>query len=739
VTRKILALALLLASALSARAAEHLLTPPAFEPLMSFYSKPAVATDGTSFLAAWIATPYDRPAMLMVQRLDAPAPPIAVVTDPELRFGNADLAWSNGSYLLVWNRGFELHAMRLDRDGHPIGGSDHVLANDLRDPVVAAGGTAALVVARTDYVKNEVVVLTLDGDDRAVKRRSIWSYAGASYDAVPRDGGFTVGLGDIPGLFAMRFDAAGDPADPAPLRIVPAAGTTSTDYRPGSFALAARGSETLVVWAAGAFQQPGDFFAAILPAAGSLHPWAALPHPDAAVGTIDVVSDGDGYSVLFSSGTPSGVFTVVQHLQSIHLRADGTAATAPVRLTSGASLTEVNGRIARSSSGGYGVVFAANDPLDGSQRIAGFAAPSLSGGAAPAVLSRGATSQDASSIASNGAGYVVAWLERSLTRDQIRAAPLDRNGVPGAPVTLFDRHFSYTSAPKVVFGGGLLFVAWQVDAAMWGVRLDAAGRPLDAEPLRLSGELGADAAQFDVAATPGGFFTVWRRAESIYGAMLSGALPAPPRKLTEHVAAPPNAGAFESEPLVAFNGQTFLLAYTSVIAFPCAGLPCPLPATWQLLRLDPDGHPIGAAQPLGEAPLAVASDGRDFAVLQFTHLLRVDPALSVTARIDFESELRPSIVRNGSRYIVVTLDTESGGGARATAREITQAWTFGTARAAAIEPIVNAVAAAANAAGDVMLAYSRRLSEAPFFGAPCAAVQAIGVAPPARVRAVRHP
>ncbi|HEY6138645.1 MAG TPA: hypothetical protein VI670_12875 [Thermoanaerobaculia bacterium] len=738
-TRKILVLALLLASALATRAAEHRLTPPAFEPLMSFHSKPAIATDGASFLAAWIATPYDRPAMLMVQRLDAPAPPIAVVADPELRFGNVDLAWSNGSYLLVWNRGFELHAMRLDRDGHPISGSDHVLASDLRDPVVAAGGTAALVVARTDYVKNEVVVLTLDGDDRAVKRRSIWSYAGATYDAVPRDGGFTVSLGDIPGLFAMRFDAAGDPADPAPLRIVLAAGTTSTDYRPGSFALAARGSETLVVWAAGTFQQPGDFFAAILPAAGSLRRWAALPHPDAAVGTIDVVGDGDGYSVLFSSGTPSGVFTVVQHLQSIHFRADGTAATAPVRLTSGGSLTEVNGRIARSSIG-YGVVFAENDPLDGSQRIAGFAAPSLSGGAAPAVLSRGATSQDASSIASNGAGYLVAWLERSLTRDQIRAAPLDRNGVPGAPVTLFDSHFSYTSTPKVAFGGGLFFVVWQVDAAMWGVRLDAAGRPLDAEPLRLSGELGADAAQFDVTATPGGFFTVWRRADSIYGAMLSGALPAAPQKLTEHVTTPPTAGgALESEPLVAFNGQTFLLAYTSVIVFPCAGLPCPLPATWQLLRLDSGGHPIGTAQPLGEAPLAVASDGRDFAVLQFTHLLRVDPALSVTARIDFESELRPSIVRNGSRYVVVTLDAESGGGARATARDVMPGWTFGSSRAAAIEPIVNAVAAAANAAGDVMLAYSRRLSEEPFFGAARAAVQAIGDAPPVRGRAVRHP
>src|SRR5205823_166843 len=144
---------------------------------------------------------------------------------------------------------------------------------------------------------------------------------------------------------------------------------------------------------------------------------------------------------------------------------------------------------------------------------------------------------------------------------------------------------------------------WEVDGAAWGVRFDAGGRRLDAEPLRLSGTIGADASQFDVTAMPGGFFIAWTKSGSIYGATLTGSLPALPRKLTEHVPASPNEAVGELEPHVAFNGSMFLLAYASQISFLCVGPPCPSQTTWKLIRLDASGQPIAtASRTLDAAP-----------------------------------------------------------------------------------------------------------------------------------------
>ena len=730
-TRKILVLALLLAPLLSAHAAEHLLAPPAFEPMMAYYSGPAIATDGSSFLAAWVATPYDRTPMLMVQRLDATAPPLAIVTDAKLAFGGADLVWSNGSYLLIWNRDFELHATRLDRDGHSL--ADRVLATDLRNPIVATDGTTTVVVARTDFGKEGIVALTLDGADHVVGRRTIWSSAEARYDVVARSGGFTVALAASPdGVYTMRLDARGDPVDAAP-RLMAAA---PNGYNPDTVALASRGSDTLLVWTMTSSFEPSEFFAALLSASGELGTTAALPHSGASVGIFDVVDEGDGYSVVASSGTRLGRNPTARHLEAVRLRADGSVASGPLRVTSDNDSIEWFCRVARSSSGYAVVAISSTDAsVTTSERITAVTTPLLGSAAAPVVLSRAATSQYGPAIASDGAGYLAAWLERSLTRDQIIAAPLDRNGAPAAPpVTLFDRGFSYTSTPKVVFGGGVYLVTWEVDGAAWGVRFDAGGRPLDAERLNLSGAIGADAPQFDVTATPAGFFIVWTRLGTIYGAALTGALPAPPQKLAE-----PKDKASNSDPHVAFNGSAFLLSYG--MTPPCVATPCQAYTTWQMIRLDSAARPLDVAPHALDGPITVASDGRDFAIVQFGRVLRIDAqTLATTARIDLDSALQwPALVWTGSHYILVTLDVQADGGGRAIAREITTAWTFGGARTTTIEPRVSAFAAAANAAGDVIAAYARRLAETPFQGAPRAAVKAIDDVPPVRGRAARHP
>ena len=736
--RKLLVLVSLFA-ALEAGAAERLLTPPAFAALRAYYSTPAIATDGTSYLAAWIAKPYARTSSLMLQRLDAPsALPVATVTDPRLAFGRVDLIWSNGSYLVVYNADNELHAMRAGRDGVPIAGSDRVLANDLRDAVLATNGTTTFLVAHTNFVEHQVVALTLDTLDRVVKRITIGNYAGARYDVAASDAGFVVALTDDPGLHALRFDAAGAQVG-ALIRVI--SPQLQRIPNPISVTVASRGAETLIAWTVQPLQQPYELSAVVLSASGDLGPQIALPHSGRFTGSLDAIGDGDGYTLLFPAALPDAPSSIVQ-LYALRLNADATPASEPRRVTTDPASFENNGRLARGSSG-YGVVWIGSPdamPPSTHDRVEGGAAPALTG-ITPHLLSRSATEQSGTSIASDGSGYLVAWLEQSSERDQIFAMPLDHNGDPSAPpLLLFDRAApSYPSAPRVAFSGGTYAVVWIGDGAVQAMRVDSAGRPLDAQPLRLSSSLAGDFS-FDVTPTPGGFFVVWTQGFSIYGAALTGPLPGAPQKLTEHLP-PPQAGGspqFESEPHIAFNGTKFLLAYTSTYVYPC-GIPmCQTLVTWELVRLDASGRRETEPHPLGVAAVDVATDGRDFAVLGWSDLLRIDAqTLSVTARVP--SERTSVLLWNGARYVAVAVDEEPDGGARAIAREITPEWTIAGARTADIAPRLGSLDAAVNAAGDVLAAYSRSIDDDPFQGASRAAVQFVRDIAPARRPAAKRP
>src|ERR1043165_1934503 len=191
--RKLLGLALFLLVPLGAHAAERLLTAPSFDALLAYYPQPpAIATDGTSFLAVWVAQ-TDHGISMMTQRLDAAAGgalPSPIVDDPKLADSLVDVVWSGTSYLAIWNRESELHALRLDRDGRPPG--DRVIPADPPHAFVASNGAAAIVVAQADA--NETVVLTLDASDAVVARRTIANGI-APAAVVARDGGFTVGVG----------------------------------------------------------------------------------------------------------------------------------------------------------------------------------------------------------------------------------------------------------------------------------------------------------------------------------------------------------------------------------------------------------------------------------------------------------------------------------------------------------------------------------------------------------------
>jgi hypothetical protein len=679
--RKLIPLAFLLLASLGAHAAERLLTPPAFDALLAYYPQPpAIATDGSSFLAAWIAQ-TDSGMSMMAQRLDAAAGgalPSRIIDDPKLADSVVDMTWSGTSYLAIWNRGIELHALRLDRGGRPLG--DRVVAGDLRNAVVASNGPATLVVAH-DVDGDQTVVLTLDATDAVVQRRAIARNI-TPCGVVARDGGFTVALVDGGAILAMRFDAAGAPIDSSPRR-------AATVTRPYGLALASRGAETLIVSSAlDEFRQPPApyLFATILPASGDASPIVALPG-DGFVTGLDAAGDAAGYTLLVT-GAPLESPGPENTLRVLHLGADA-AAPSPPRLVADARHIGGRGRIARGDAA-FGIVWIAGDGVSVSRdRVLGGVAATPADGVAPILLSRGTTEQESPSIASDGAGYLVAWIEEMRDRAQLMAVALNRNGTPvDAPAMLVEQLGGYPWSPRAVFGHGMYLVAWLEDEKLHAMRLDAAGRPIDSLAF---GNVPARV-HFDVTPTPGGFFAVWESYDGMYGAAIPASGPAEaPKKLLD-------AG---DDPHVAFNGSTFLVTYLVM------GSP-------RMIRLGET-----APHALDQPAVAAAAIGNDFAVLEPNRLLRIEAnTLATAGRIDFASALPPAIAGN----TLITAD-----GTRIVAQEITPQWTpRPAARTAATAPGIAATSFAQNAAGDLLAAYARHVAELPYQGALRLAVQPVG-------------
>src|ERR1043165_4678134 len=686
--RKLLGLALFLLVPLGAHAAERLLTAPSFDALLAYYPQPpAIATDGTSFLTVWVAQ-TDHGISMMTQRLDAAAGgalPSPIIDDPKLADSLLDIAWTGTSYLAIWNRDSELHALRLDRDGRPLG--DRVIAGDLRNGFVASNGAAALVVAQS--VANETVVLTLDANDAVVGRRTIANGIVPAAVAA-RDGGFTAAFVDTGAVLAMRFDAAGQPIDPQPRFAI-------TIARPFGLALASRGAETLIVSSARNQFQPKpfpDLIATILPASGDAGPLVTLPNAGFVAG-LDAAAGASGYTLVVTGAPPESAGPEGR-LVALQLGADGKGSSQPQTIVSARRIAG-RGRIAGNGAA-FGLVWIAGNDFDVARdRVLGAVAPAPGNGVAPILLSRGTTEQESPSVASDGAGYLVAWLEEMRDSTQLMAVALNRNGTPAdAPVTLVQTLGAYPWSPRVVFGHGIYLVAWLEDERLHAMRLDAAGRPIDSIAI---GNVPARV-HFDVIATPDGFFAVWESYDGMYGATIPACgATSTPKKLLD-------AG---DDPHVAFNGSTYLVTY--------------------LVKQTPWMIRVGETTPhtLDAPALDVTAIGSDFAVLQAGHLLRVDAAtLNVTARIDFASALPPALVGN----TLVTVDET-----RIVAQEITPQWTLRpAARIATTEPSIAAASFAMNAAGDLLAAYARYVAELPYQGALRVAVQPVGDLQPRRRR-----
>lgn len=719
------------------RARELVLTGPEYGIPRASIASPAVASNGSSFLAAWIETSQSRAPEIAVQRLDHASDPTAVavpiVTGSDLAHASLDLVWTGTSYLLVWSAEGVLHSLRLDEEGRPRVGSARQLGYGYLAPMVATNGSETLILAY-DASGTNTVLLSLGAGDEITHQSVLLTTGAFNRDIAATSGGFVVTLCDYTGLYFIRIGRDGMQLDAAPQPLMLARGTTGPDYRPATASVASHGSSTLVLWSAHAGDDPADLFFSLIPLTGPASIPRSVPHSVSAIQSVDLASDPIGFTALLTSGPMSFIdYQKDSRIESVSLdmagspRATATVVDDPISY-------ESQGRIAANAFG-YGVIWAGSQYGVGI-RLLGFTSPVL-GGASPVVLSRAVREQVQPAIASDGIGFLTAWLEQSQDSQKIKALLLDRFGVPAGSVqTLMDRPYSYATAPRVIYGHGVYLVAWTVDSALWGMRITLSGTLIDTIPFRIS-DPQLQYSDFDFTVTGQGFFVVWSKEGRIRGAHISPQGVGSSFPLTED--APDGFLGDQTAPRIAFNQGSFVLVYDSTKYDPCY-FPgsCSSETRRFVVRLDTEGRrlPPGTLRLSGPEVRAIRAGANGFALLHFRSISLLDPEtlqIKKEVPLGLSSSTLIAAFWNGAAYRVIWSEPLASSRRAVYAREIDANGAFGPAtKSAVIDSPAFVTDAAENLIGDILIVYSARPAEAPFYGTPMVADQVLsdGLLPP---------
>ncbi len=691
-----------------------------YGPVKASFSQPAIATDGETFLTAWIETRYGG-QRIVVQRLDQASPTSAPKFFADRIGWNVQLVWAGSSYLMVYTSHGELRTVRLDSSGTPLAGTFRYLGTGSAF-AVASDGSASLVVAEFGHL----VAISLNGNDEVVREEVIGRSAGTLVDAETNESGFAIALSTETGLFLIRMDRSGNRLDPEPRLIMSAEVPSAGAYRPWQARLASSGPRTLVIWTSRGAASDSDLFSAIIGPSGEVPPPLPLPHKARYISSVEVVRDGDYFQVLLTGGPGSGEWsTRNDDLETLRLNDDGIPVSQP-RLFGPTLPHDYAPSLARNRHG-YGVVW------ESGHQIVGYSGPLLELDTAPLLLSKGVPDQVGPDVAGDGLGYLVAWGEEFTDRQQIVALRVSAQAdVIGEPLVLLDVPFSNVSWPRVVYGHGMYLVAWTRSGALWGVRVDSGGRRLDAEPVRLSGSA-VTGLGFDVTPSPSGFFVVWSadsdRTE-IMGAELTLAGPSIPRALTIPLPVPPGYTWDKSYAQVAFNGEMYLLVYTTQFLKECAfpGF-CDVLMQTLMYRLDRNGMPSGQPVPVEGEVLDVVSGNGKFALLQTRWVSLVEPQtltiFSSTLFYDDDIPFSSALIWNGSSYRLLWSPSSTGRRCDLFERRISSDGTAESPRRIGNVGRDSAFRAATTLAGDLLAVYSLHPREEPFYGAARVVVQQV--------------
>jgi len=726
-----------LASCAFASSQETFVTPVSYGAAGGSFSSPVIATDGQTFLAAWIQNSRTR---LVVQRLDEVSEssvPRTIASGHSLAHGSLDLAWTGSNYLLAYTNDTEIRTIRLDRFGRAVPNSERVLARGFLEVALASRSDASMILARGISGRNEIIAFTLDRNDRITREDRVLDHSFARMDVEATNTGFLVLISGYPGLSFIRTDATGLRLDPERVVIMPTGGTSATAYTPQQARVIQAPNGMLVVWTARSYAGPSDLFSVFIDRSGTRSPVVSLPHIGRYIWALDVVRTGTGYQVLTTGGDGAlyGESGDVD-FELLTLNEAGSAVSPPRRFGPTAAIESLVKLVKNAEA--YGVIWLSQVTSSGfGARLLGFSGRELALDEAPLLLSRKVVDQFGADVASDGTRNLVVWLEQDLDRQRIVGVMVDADGnVSGQPLVILDVPFSYLTAPKVAYGHGMYLVTW-VGGGVWGMRISTSGIRIDAQPIRLNGN-SASTEEFDATASPAGFLIVWAAQSSgIMGSELTLTGSTAPRPLTVPLPVQPGNGGKDSDPKIAFNGSAYLLAYTFTEAPPCIFPGCPNSSRQALARLDAGGMRSGESQVFeGGQIMDVVPGAGTFALLQFGVISVIEGnSLRVLGRVSYDGgSSRAAIAWNGSAFRLIFAGTTSAGGRPILYHQ--RVSNDGKAEAATVIGRMSTssrLRIAATAGDRLLAAYSVRLPELPYDGADRVVVQALdetSVVPP---------
>jgi hypothetical protein len=451
----------------------------------SSVSNLAVASDGLDFMVlSGTGTSFGERTFTQKIADGHPVGPLRQIGIGKL----GGLAWTGTEYLAASSYKKALSVVSVSREGSPTSTS--------RPPVVR-GDKTMLAASRLGalafgYTEDKITVQRLDLAGRPVG--SAQTYAApvgrAEMTAGPAAGGFGVVLSGYRGTWLMSFRPDGS-AMHAPLILDGPYGSTGTDYHSNRAVVATNGSDTMVVFGAGAWEGASELKGAVVGPNGLLK----------SVRVIHSIEPGEAGS---RTMTPVGlVWDGLQYIAAVTvIKSREQFDSALLRITRSGDrvgeLTwinedEVQQRAYALGWNGWELLLPMTDDTLGWPEYNAFcvsAHPVTLTAGAPIPLGRTLTAQTNLTIAAGPDGYLAAWFESSKNETTVRASRIDRGGnyLDGEGIVLAVVPWSarYEEATLAIDGNGPeWFVVWSSAYKISGRILSRTGTP--ASPVMLIG------------------------------------------------------------------------------------------------------------------------------------------------------------------------------------------------------------------------------------------------------------
>ena len=522
-----------------------------------------------------------------------------IFSDDVYTVQDPSVVYRDGGFELWWMDGYAraTHTARLTEEAELL--ERRTLPAGIGRPSVWNASThLALVIAGYDLT---VQFLDHELDHLHSIPMSAAGWMSNAEALVLDDGSFAVLTSGSSGLYLTRFSPEGNQL-PAPLLIEPA-------NRAHSASAATDGESILVVWSAGG-GQPAELKSAIVLRDDSIiarktivsDQWQSIP-------TVTARWAGGVYTTVIRAGV-LGVQNESADLYALRFddRGEVAAPVTPIVVRPG---LEARNTMASAGDqhhlifleGDYGMeeVFVVSIPSSGS-----FTRPDAD--QIDGRISDSAAWQTYPVAASDGSGWLAAWVERTATREEIRSAPLGPDGAPTAPPIVLASVFRWIGFPLVAFNGVDFVVAWIEGASVLAKRIRPDGTPVDEQPIVIRTDGGLPG-HLSIAARNGLTLLAWSDGSIVRGALLDAtANVSPELVISPEPYSDSTIQIRYHSPIASAGSSTFMVAWTKREAAPC--YPCEVSSVAQARLVSREGAALHTPVTFEElTPFRVASAG----------------------------------------------------------------------------------------------------------------------------------